>query len=76
MSIELRDLIDREELLMDAKNLKQFTKYISEHITTEEKINKTRDKFIENSSRNRDDWNWKLEAIIYKFAEAIKRELI
>ncbi len=71
MSMEFRKNIDKEELLIDCMKLRGF---ILEN-NLKNKINKIRDKFIERESKKKEDWDWSIEAIIYRFAEAIKKEI-
>lgn len=70
MSIEFRNLIDKEELLMDTKNLKQFTKHVNEHDNIIKKIDKVRNNFSDKYSE------WYDLDIIYRFAEALKKEFL
>lgn len=71
MSMEFKYLIDEEELIMDCEKLRRFAL----HNSVKDKIEKIRDKFIDQEAKKRDDWGWEIESLIYRFAEAIKKEL-
>ena len=71
MSMEFKHLIDEEELIMDCERLRRFAL----HNSFEYKIDKMRDKFIEQESKKHDDWSWKTESLIYRFVEILKKEI-
>lgn len=71
MSMEFKYLIDEEELIMDCEKLRRFALQNS----IKDKIEKIRDKFIDQESKKYDDWSWKTESLIYRFVEALKKEI-
>ncbi len=68
MSMEFQYLIDEEELIMDCERLRRYN-------SVKDKIEKIRDKFIDQESKKHDDWSWKIESLIYKFVETLKKEI-
>lgn len=57
---------------MDCERLRRFALRNS----LKDKIDKIRDVFIEQESKKKsDNWGWEIESLIYRFAEAIKKEI-
>jgi len=71
VSMEFKHLIDEEELIIDCEKLRGFAL----HNSVKDKIEKIRDKFIDQESKKHDDWSWKIESLIYRFVEILKKEI-
>lgn len=71
MSMEFQYLIDEEELIMDCERLRRFALRNS----LKDRVDEIRDRFIEQEEKKKNDWGWEIESLIYRFAEAIKREI-
>ena len=74
VSMELRNLIDREDILLDSHKLEDF----NDRDILRNKIDKVRDKFIDEITVNDESYwfsNFNKINLIYKFAENVKNTL-
>lgn len=70
--MEFQYHIDDEELIMDCERSRRFAL----HNSLKDRVDEIRDVFIEQESKKKsDNWGWEIESLIYRFAEAIKREI-